>query len=227
MSNHKDEKYENDNCEAWSDANIFCPLGSLLVDPLYYAYFTPNMITILSTFCTILSIYFLHQKNNYIFVFLFLLGYLLDCVDGKLARRYNMGSNLGMALDLVSDNLSHIILLLYILLVKPLTPTNIIITIIVIILIYLLSLSYALNEAISCYDLYGNDNFYEKRENQLINSNNILFKLFLLINKLSYKSYKLVFPNYDIEKINKWRCILKHFGPGNYIILITIILLNI
>ena len=138
-----------------------------------------------------------------------------------------MGSDLGMAMDLVSDNISHIILLLYILLVKPLTKTNILITIIVIILIYMLSISYALNEAISSYDSTGSDNFYERREKQLENKNNVLYKLFLLINKLSYNSYKFVFPTYDINKINKWRYILKHFGPGNYIILITIILLNI
>ena len=115
MNTHKDQKYGNDdNFEAWGDTHIFCPLASLLVDPLYNMCITPNMVTVISTICTLISIYFYHVKNNHLFIGLFLAGYLFDCIDGKLARRYNMGSDFGMALDLVSDNISHLILLLYI-----------------------------------------------------------------------------------------------------------------
>ena len=234
MINHKDEKYgNNENHESWTDTYIFCPLASLLVDPLYYLNLTPNIITIFSTLFTLISIYMLHTKNNNLFIGLFLLGYLLDCIDGKLARRYNMGSDIGMALDLVSDNISHIILLLYLLLNKPFTITNIIITIIIIILIYLLSISYSLNEAVSSYNTTKNDNFYKRRLNHILNKKkvswyeNILFKLYLLINELSYNFYRFLFLLYDINKINQWQNILKHFGPGNYIILIIIILLYI
>jgi hypothetical protein len=230
---NKDEKYGNDEVyEAWTDTNIFCPLASLLVDPLYFLNLTPNMITIISTLFTLISIYFLHIKCDYLFIILFLLGYILDCVDGKMARRYNMGSSIGMALDLVSDDISHIILFIYLLINKPLTQNNIFVSCIIFILLYMLSLSYALNEAISTYNSTGCDNFYEKKYNELINIKStwyetILYKLYLIINKFSYNNYKYLFPKYDIKKINYWQNILKHFGAGNYTIILIIILIYI
>jgi phosphatidylglycerophosphate synthase len=228
--NIKDQKYGDDDIyEALADTKIFCPLASLLVDALYKLSLTPNMITILSTICTLSSIYFYHNKNNLLFVILFLFGYLFDCVDGKLARRYNMGSDFGMALDLVSDNISHLVLLIYILINKS---SNKFILVIIFMMILLTSISYGLNEAISSYNLTKNDNFYIRRKIQFHKKaktflESVLYKIFLLITKSSYQTYKLFFSEYNLDKINSWLNILKHFGPGNYTIIILILLVYI
>ena len=42
----------------------------------------------------------------------YLLGYIFDCIDGRLARKYDLGSSEGAAMDLVSDVITkHIVLI--------------------------------------------------------------------------------------------------------------------
>jgi phosphatidylglycerophosphate synthase len=74
---------------------------------------TPNMVTYMSTSLTFLALYYLYVGNEIYACVSYFFGYIFDCVDGKMARKYNMGSKYGMALDLVSDNLSHFILIGY------------------------------------------------------------------------------------------------------------------
>ena len=58
--NQKEDKYGDDTMyESWADINIFFPIAQSLIDPLYCMGFTPNMVTIMSTLFTFLSIYFL------------------------------------------------------------------------------------------------------------------------------------------------------------------------
>jgi phosphatidylglycerophosphate synthase len=231
-------KYGDDKLfESWLDINLFFPIGDKLVDPLYCMGLTPNNVTLLSTFFTILAIYFLHIDNR-IYAFLsYLFGYVLDCVDGRMARKYSMGSKFGMVFDCTSDNISNGILITYLLLTRPLNITTNITLIILFITSFLLSLSYGLNEAIIAKKSTGNDNFYKLKlkelEKELENKDIcnsfeiILYKLFLFITKISYQTYKLIFPNYDQDKIFKWLKILKHFGPGNFCLLVSTILLYI
>lgn len=231
-SEKNDSKYGNNELfESWADNNIFFPITSIMIDPLYKMGFTPNMITIMSTIFTFLSIYYLYLGNNYYASISYLLGYLFDCIDGKLARKYSMGSDLGMALDCVSDNVSNCLLFLYILLFKQMNFINGVSLFIISGMSFLLSLSYGLNEAIDSVNNINNDNFYKRRVKQLYNKGCGyevgLYKLFLFITKMSYNTYKLFFKEYDQVKIFKWLTILKHFGPGNYCLLISIILLII
>jgi len=233
IQNSNQEKYGNDELyESWADNNIFFKLSNYLVDPLHNFGLSPNMITIISTCFTLLSVYFLHIEERVLAVFSYIIGYLLDCVDGRMARKYSLSSNLGMVLDTVSDNLSTFVLFIYILLSRTIDLNKGIILLILFIMTYLLSVSYGLNEAIASKKATNSDNFYLRRKTQL-NKNNVsdlekkLHDIFLMINMASYKSYKNFFPTYDEEKINNWLNILKHFGPGNYCLFISIILLII
>ena len=222
---NKEDKYGDDETfESWADNNIFFPIATNLVDPLHNLSLTPNNVTILSTILTFLSIYFLHQNENLYAAIAYFSGYLLDCVDGKMARKYNMSSTYGMALDLVSDNISNIALVAYLINRYGLTNKFVLI---IIFMSYMISISYGLNEAIASKKATGDDNFFKKREAELKNEKDYIFTLFLYITKATYRSYRSFFKEYDEEKIFKWLSILKHFGPGNYCLLVSIILLYI
>ena len=223
-----DEKYES-----YADVKIFIPIATEMIDPLHCMGFNPNMVTGFSTFFTLLSIYFLHRDKRVYACCSYLFGYMLDCVDGRMARKYSLGSNLGMALDCVSDNISNIALFGYIIMNRPMNNNIIIVLIVLGILILLVSISYGINEAVSSYNETGSDNFYQKKLKQLGNLDQycyhekIIYKIYLQITSISYESYRKVFPTYDIEAINKKLEVLKHFGPGNFCLFIGILLLKI
>ena len=76
--------------------------------------FTPNMITTLGNVCTLIFIYFFIQKRFYLSALFFFLSYMFDCLDGYLARSYNMTTEFGDLYDHTSDllkTLSYIYLL--------------------------------------------------------------------------------------------------------------------
>jgi hypothetical protein len=64
---------------------------------------TPNMVTTLSLLSGVFSAYMIHKKNYKSAGLLFFLGYYFDCVDGKLARKYNMTSKFGDYYDHITD----------------------------------------------------------------------------------------------------------------------------
>jgi len=233
MKKVNEEKYKDDlKFEPWADINIFFPIATHLIDPLYNLGMTPNTVTTASTIFTIFSIYLLHRKQPIYAFGSYIFGYILDCVDGRMARKYSMGSDIGMALDCVSDNVSNFILMVYILATRKLNLTNSATLGFLYIMLNLLSLSYGLNEAISSYESTGNDNFYKKRVEQLKGKGDniwekMLYCLFLKINYISHLTYKKIFPTYNKEKINEKLKTLKHFGPGNFCLCVGLILLYI
>ena len=230
--NTKTTKYGDDQkFEAWSDVNIFNPIANYLIDPLNCMGLNPNMITILSTFFTLLSIYYLHIENRFLSILSYIIGYTLDCVDGRMARKLSMGSDIGMALDCSSDSISNLALFSYIIATRPLNNTTVTTLLLLFGMSFMLALSYGINEAILSKKETDNDNFYERRLKQLESKKDtfesILFDIFLFIIKSSYQIYRIVFPIYDEEKLFKWLNILKHFGPGNYCLLVGILLFYI
>jgi phosphatidylglycerophosphate synthase len=72
---------------------------------------SPNMITFISLLCGIAAAYFLFQ--NYLLFFLFgLLHLFLDGLDGVVARKANKQTKLGIYLDLITDRLVNLALLI-------------------------------------------------------------------------------------------------------------------
>ena len=224
---NKPDKYGDDNShEPWIDNNIFFPIATKLVDPLHQMGLTPNNVTILSTMFTFISIYFLHKGKQSYAAASYCFGYILDCVDGRMARKYSMGSDVGMALDATSDTISNIALFAYLIYTKKM---NLELFAVLLIFSILISLAYGLNEAIATYKLTGSDDFYKRRVNQLKDKkdNRLLYDMFLMVTNSSYKTYKSFFPEYDETKINYWLSTLKEFGPGTYCALVTVMLLCI
>lgn len=229
---NKEDKYGDDEkFESWADVKFFFPIASKMLDPIYKIGLTPNMVTLLSTFFTFTAIYYFSINQKKYAILAYMMGYLLDCVDGKLARKYSMGSNIGMALDMVSDNISNLALFLFIIYNKQLCGTNLVLIILIGFFSFMLSISYGLNEAIASYEVTGSDNFYERRVTQLKEPKKnadlnevLLYDLFLKINQATYKTYKSIFPVYNKNQIDNWLTVLKHFGPGNYCLFISFIL---
>ena len=229
--NNGDKYGDNETFEAFFDTYFFIPIASKLVDPLYYANLTPNMVTIISTILTLSTIYFLEIGNKYLAILVYMAGYLLDCVDGRMARKYKMGSDLGMALDSSSDTVSNTILLTYIIISKKddLGKYSGVVLGIALLSSFLLGISFGLNEAIASHEATGSDNFYERRVKQLENKATTwyeedLYNLFIYINDVSYKSYKSLISEYNRDNCYDYLKILKHFGPGNYCILISLLI---
>jgi hypothetical protein len=81
------------------------------LDKYYKLNFTPNMVTTLSLISGISSAYFI-TKNKFILAgLLYLLSYYFDCVDGKLARKYNLTSTFGDYYDHISDAIKFFLVL--------------------------------------------------------------------------------------------------------------------
>ena len=78
-----------------------------------YAYnlgMTPNFITTLSNISCIITVLLLFKAQYYWAAFFVILSYYFDCMDGHLARKYNMTTYFGDLYDHVSD-VSKIILI--------------------------------------------------------------------------------------------------------------------
>lgn len=73
---------------------------------------TPNMITTLSLVFSLAGVWlFYKQKMLPLAAILFFIGYLFDCQDGYMARKYKMVSKFGDYYDHISDVLKYIALL--------------------------------------------------------------------------------------------------------------------
>jgi hypothetical protein len=215
-------KYDDDSLfESFADNKIFFPLADLLIDPLKKAGFGPNQITYLSTICTVLAIYYVTVDELHFAIISYALGYLLDCVDGRMARKYNMTSKSGMILDLVTDYVSNVCLMLYLVHKYGVYNWR---NIVIAVFSFMLTISYGVNEAISCYKKYKHDNFLKAREEEIGDSHGILDNLFLFITARAYATYKRIFPEWNEEMLFKWLPLLKQFGPGNFTIVVLYIL---
>ena len=84
------------------------------ITPMFYKFgITPNMITTLSLITSLLGIWlFYKQKLLLLAVFLLYIGYMFDCMDGYVARKYKMTSKFGDYYDHISDIFKYIAFLL-------------------------------------------------------------------------------------------------------------------
>ena len=217
----KEDKYGDDSIyESWSDNYIFNPIGAKLVYPLRCLGFNPNKVTFLSLIFSLLASYFLYIDKKIYSIIFYLIGYILDCTDGKMARRYNETTKFGIIFDLATDKITNGIL--FLILLKKLGISSYIF--ILFVFSYMLGIAYGLNEAISVKSKTGDDNFSKYNHDLLKEMKNPLKYIYLLVTDMSYSTYRRFFPKYDKKRINKWLCYLKHFGPGNFNVLVSLII---
>jgi phosphatidylglycerophosphate synthase len=79
-------------------------VGVEAVAPLFHDFgWTPNMITTASNVAAAISVYCIYKRKFAVSAALFLLAYFFDCLDGYVARKYNMVTVFGDWYDHISD----------------------------------------------------------------------------------------------------------------------------
>lgn len=101
-----------------------CPIDVILynwadtVAPWFHSHnFSPNDVTTLSFVAGVASLVYLRQGDLFMFVVLYSVGYFFDCLDGFMARKYNLMSPLGDIYDHITDVVVQVGLL-YVVLTK-------------------------------------------------------------------------------------------------------------
>lgn len=92
--------------------NFFIAISKVISGPLVNIGITPNMVTTLSFICGLISVYLLYKDKYLLSGSLFILGYFFDCMDGYIARKYNMISKFGDLYDHYTDIIVNIALLI-------------------------------------------------------------------------------------------------------------------
>ena len=92
--------------------NYIINFADYTVPYVYKGGFDPNTITSLSSIACIIVIILLFQANYYLAAFFLIVSYFFDCLDGHLARSYNMVTVFGDYYDHVSDFLKIFFVLL-------------------------------------------------------------------------------------------------------------------
>lgn len=72
---------------------------------------TPNNITTISFLMGGIGVYFLHKRNIFLFSVFFLLFYILDCLDGFYARKYDMVTRFGDLYDHTKDAVIFLVIM--------------------------------------------------------------------------------------------------------------------
>jgi len=92
--------------------NYIINMADIIVPYVYKGGFYPNTITSLSGIACIITIILLFQAKYYLAVFFLIVSYFFDCLDGHLARSYNMVTVFGDYYDHISDMLKIFLVLL-------------------------------------------------------------------------------------------------------------------
>lgn len=175
--------------------DIFICIGEKINPFLFKIGVTPNMITTLSFISGLYSV-FLFYKNNYILSALFfILGYFFDCLDGNLARQFNMISKFGDLYDHITDIFVSVALL--IVLIMKNIPIKLKLLLLTIIIFFLF---------LGCIHLGCQEKYYEVI-NKEASSNGVLSKFRNMCKDKTYIK------------------ITKYFGLGTYTIIIVLMIL--
>jgi len=89
--------------------NIMYKMIEYIAPGLYKLGFTPNILTTLGNISTLIFVYFMFQYNFKMAALFYLLSYIFDCLDGYIARSYNMVSKFGDWYDHISDALKTLL----------------------------------------------------------------------------------------------------------------------
>jgi len=69
-----------------------------------------NLVTFLNISVGVLAIYFINKHDFFTAIILAWLSGILDILDGKLARKYNLSTEFGVQIDSFSDFISFVIM---------------------------------------------------------------------------------------------------------------------
>ncbi len=162
-----------------ADTFVFLPAAKCLVKPCYLLRLTPNEVTGISLLFGVASLFCFVFDSYLASAVTFLIYYLLDCVDGLLARTYRMSSDGGEVYDYLKDVFLLFCFGGYFLWLHP--QWYMAIT-----LLFLAVVLFAWEgtmDAFSCYQKAGHFNFVKAKQAQLAGRNGF-FDLYLVLMRL-------------------------------------------
>lgn len=176
-------------------------IAEIIITNINFENISPNFVTIIGLICNIIIAYILFfddketNKKSVIFLFILLLRWLADILDGAIARKYDKLSNLGHYLDTFSDTSLIFIVLIYIGIKFKINYKYIIL----IFILYLLVIN-------NNYDLFSNHDSIKKDnsklESFLVNNSYILFiYIYIFYNFLINTDTQIISNNENIENI--------------------------
>lgn len=148
--------------------NIILDFSDKAVPLLRKIGYTPNMITTYSFIAGIFALYFLWRGDINYFIIFYIIGYIFDCMDGHMARRYNMVTKSGDLYDHITDYIIGAGII-YILTIKYRSTINIIHIVIFVTLLLLMQVH------IGCQQKYYTEN--KKKNDNVIESLNMFSEL--------------------------------------------------
>jgi hypothetical protein len=222
------QKFGNDAVyESWFDTNIFNPFSEKLVDPCHSIGLTPNAVTIWSKVFEVGAILLMPFGMYKWAALSYLFGYTLDCVDGKLARKYKLCSKYGMMLDFVSDMIAHSVIFLLMLFGNGGYFSHLVI---IVMMSYTGNVYYGLVRAIDNVKRHGHDNFYAIMRQDLLDAEEKeqlpgwMINVFLYFHWSAYDAYKTLMAEYNDKRAHEYMSVLKYYGPGTFAMSIATIL---
>jgi len=210
------------NIEAWTDVNIYFKIAEEGSHLMYNLGFTPNQVTFLSLLVQLVSCYLLYKGRTKLAAFLYLLGYIFDSIDGRLARNYNMYSRFGEQFDMISDVFANFALILTMLYVYK-KCVNLVLIPFILISLYLISSWQGHVEALNNYRKFNNDDFLKTKQEKF-DDDSLINVIYLFLVWITYFQYKKEIGKFNEKNICDDLQILKYFGPGNFCTAIFIIM---
>ncbi|NGX32997.1 MAG: Inner membrane protein YnjF [Candidatus Anoxychlamydiales bacterium] len=105
------------------DSNFRDPYQKVLINPILKLKFIqkidPNFVTILSTFFGVFSFFLIILNQKYLAIFTLLISGYLDTLDGSIARISKKKSSIGAVLDIFSDRVVEMLIIVALFLVDP------------------------------------------------------------------------------------------------------------
>ena len=92
--------------------NILLSITEKVAPELVNLGFTPNIITTFSLISGLLGIYYIYKEQYVYGSLFFFLGYFFDCVDGYMARKFDLITKFGDLYDHITDWVVSVLLIL-------------------------------------------------------------------------------------------------------------------
>lgn len=166
---------------------------------LYQAKLTPNMITTFGNILSIIGLLNLWNHKYFEASIYFGVSYVLDCIDGYMARKYNMVSKFGDYYDHISDASKFLLFIISLILLKPKTFLKVL----PIVVFFFIGLN---------LQLYYQEYYYNKKEASPS------------LNLISTLVPKFIKPN-NKKQSKKFMRVARYFGCGTFNLVIVLIIM--
>jgi hypothetical protein len=212
-----------DSRESSLDMLVFNPVSAALVEPCHNLGLSPNGVTTLSKVFLAAAIASMWGNLHLLAGALYLVHYVLDCVDGKLARAYNQCSQFGMVYDFSSDVVGHLVLCMaqlarngpqvgYVTLLSAIMFMN--------------AAWYGCVTALACLETHGDDDFCRRLAADLSppksGTPSWMVYVFLTGHRSARRAYRLVATCLPSMTLPQLIAILRHFGAGSLVAFETV-----